>query len=574
MRPQIKTTNSATVGCSLQRHPYTMLLGKSLAFLNQSCKVSTPQLTLTHSRYNTPNCQMFRVNFRNLRACSKTGAKSGRLGFYRPYNYSHFQTYRPPPSKFKRFITINLYLASLTAFAYYMWWPKHTFPSSVAKILRKGLWAESDKGEKDYQLALKHYLEALEECQELNMDRLSDEYTGIQLKVGEMYERLGMLDDAAFIYNEIATLYLSVLKAPVDSAQGSRVKGLAHRGHLIQKDLRVALKLVELNRENPSLSKAILITHLLIAQEEANRKMGIASEAVSLLSPGDLLGSAARKGGVETLKQLGDPKAEQELANALKNTNAEDVIVFKTNPEAWEPFSEEFFSAMDILSAICISVGDIKAASSIRVSMTSKMLVAGVAPDKLLLSQCNTASLLYFQAEQLQAEEQALRKKFSSTAGVDYSKVKAIHDPLQLLTVSDTEAAEIKQKIAESVSDDDKRAYEEVIANKEKLIQMVIATYESVINGSKTMPQDVVRENVTIGETVALATYGLGVVSLHLSQYEKAERLLREARVRSKSCGYEALIAEIERELQKLFNEKNSVKNKDEGIEMDIHLTK
>ena len=44
--------------------------------------------------------------------------------------------------------------------------------------------------------------------------------------------------------------------------------------------------------------------------------------------------------------------------------------------------------------------------------------------------------------------------------------------------------------------------------------------------------------------------------------------------MRSKSCGYDALIAEIERELQKLFNEKNAVKNKDDGIEMDIHLTK
>ncbi|KAM9902918.1 hypothetical protein OXX69_008123 [Metschnikowia pulcherrima] len=517
---------------------------------------------------------MFRAVLKTRRPGLKPRARPGRPVFSRAYNYSHFPNYEAPPSKFKRFINFNLYLASLTAFAYYMWWPKHTFPPSVAKILRKGLWAESDKGEKDYQLALKHYLEALEECRELKMDRLSDEYTGIQLKVGEMYERLGMLDDAAFVYNEIATLYLSVLKAAPDSVQGARVTGIDHRGHLIQKDLRIALKLVELNRENPSLSKAILITHLLIAQEEANRKMGMGSHDVSLLAPGDLLNSTANKDNLENLKQLNDPKAEQELANALKNSKAEEVIVLKTNPEAWEPFAEEFFSAMDILAAICISVGDIKAASSIRVSMTSKMLVAGVSPDKLLLSQCNTASLLYFQAEQLQAEEQALRKKFAAAAGVDHAKVKALHDPLQPISVSDGDAAQIKQKITESVSEDDKRAYEEIIANKEKLLDMVVATYESVISGSKTLPQEIVKENATIGETVALATYGLGVVNLHLSQYEKAERLLREARVRSKSCGYDALIAEIERELQKLFNEKNAVKNKDDGIEMDIHLTK
>ena len=59
-------------------------------------------------------------------------------------------------------------------------------------------------------MALKYYLEALAKCDELGMDKLLDEYTGIQLKIGEMFERLNMMEDAAFIYNEIATLYLNV----------------------------------------------------------------------------------------------------------------------------------------------------------------------------------------------------------------------------------------------------------------------------------------------------------------------------------------------------------------------------
>lgn len=500
-------------------------------------------------------------------------AKPGRIPFTRTFNYAHHQAYRPRASRFKRFITVNLCLASLTAFAYYMWWPKHTFPASVAKILRKGLWAESDKGEKDYQLALKHYLEALEECRELNMDKLSDEYTGIQLKVGEMYERLDMVADAAYVYNEIATLYLSVLKAPPSSAQGARVKGSVHRGHLIQKDLRVALKLVQLSKENPLLCKAILITHLLIAQEEANKKMGLAQAPASLLAPDDLL---ARNLDARALKDLKSVETSKNVAGSPEsggNDDGADVVVLQTNPEAWAPFANEFFGAMDMLSAICLTAGDLKAASSIRVSMTSKMLVAGVAPDQLLLAQCNTASLLYFQAEKLEAEEMELRKKFAGLAGVDYHAVKALHDPLLPLAVLDTDAAEIREKIGAAVLDADKHAYEEVVASRKMLLDMVLATYESVINGSKALPADVVRLHATIAETVALATYGLGVVSLHLSQYEKAERLLREARVRSKSCGYDILIEEIERELQKLFNEKNAVKNKDNGIEMNIHLT-
>ena len=105
-----------------------------------------------------------------------------------------------------------------------MWWPKHTFPSSIAKFLRKGLWAESDRGEFDYQLALKYYLQALEHANEIGLDPLSDEYTGIQLKIGEMFERLNMLTDAAYIYNEIATLYLTVLTAPRDSQRDKELK--------------------------------------------------------------------------------------------------------------------------------------------------------------------------------------------------------------------------------------------------------------------------------------------------------------------------------------------------------------
>lgn len=485
------------------------------------------------------------------------------------YNYLNFQPHQKP-SRFRKFLYVNLGLVSMTAFAYYMWWPKHTFPLPVASILRKGLWAESDKGEKDYQLALKHYLEALEECKKLEMDPLCDEYTGIQLKIGEMFERLGHQTDAGFVYNEIATLYLAVLKAPPLSAQGRRIRSIDHRAHLIQRDLRIALKLVELNRQDPLLSKAILITHLMIAQDEVNRKLGVQEGSLGAI---DAEAITQEIRGAQNFPQTVKIEAKDvKNDEKAKNEDEDVVLVIAANPEAWEPFSEEFFNAMDLLSAICISVGDINAASNIRISMTSKMLIAGVAPDKLLLSQCNTASLLYFQAEQMQAQEQALRRKFAETAGVDYARVKAIHDPLQPISIPGNEASEIKAKIAESVLESDRKSHEQVVANKDRLIEMVITTYESVIAASKRLPQEA-KDNATIGETVALATYGLGVVNLHLSQYDKAERLLREARVRSKSCGYDALIDEIERELEKLFNEKKTIGNKDGGIEMDIVIS-
>lgn len=486
---------------------------------------------------------------RTLARTARIGARS-RTCVRTNYTFNHFQSLEARPSRFKRFLYANMALVAATSVAYYLWWPKHTFPSLVAKILRKGLWAESDRGEHDYQLALKHYLEALEECGLLKMDPLCDEYTGIQLKICEMYERLGMVEDAAFVYNEIATLYLSVLKAPADLAQGKRIRGIDHRAHVIQKDLRIALKLVELNKANLLLAKAILVTHLLVAQEEVNRKLGHDVQVATLLD-GTLHLNNLNAAAAPTVDLTGDEPGQQ--------------YVVEANPAAWSPFSDEFFTAMDLLSALCVTVGDIDAAAGIRVAMTGKMLVAGVAPEKLLLLQCNTASLLYFQAEKLQGREQLLRRQFAEKAGVDYEVVKAIANPLVLqVEVSEKEAAEITQQLADAASDTERAEYETVVANKEKLMDLVVQTYDSVILGSKRLPQDLVKNNPTILETVALATYGLGVVKLHLSKYDDAERLLREARVRSKACGYDALIEEIERELGKVTKERRALEERQE----------
>ncbi|KAG5420664.1 hypothetical protein I9W82_002545 [Candida metapsilosis] len=446
-----------------------------------------------------------------------------------------------------------------------MWWPKHTFPSSVAKILRKGLWAESDRGEHDYQLALKYYLEALEHCKEIGMDPLSDEYTGVQLKIGEMFERLEMMSDAAFVYNEIATLYLSVLTAkPVDPKNPARLISRDLRRHVIQKDLRIAIKLVELNKNNPVLCKAILVTHLIIAQDEVNK-----------------LGGATGKLNLVTKVAPGDGKEEQEpnkftatLDNdtiLINDESGKEIAAVKKTPEVWEPFTDEFFNAMDLLSAICISTGDLAMASKVKIAMTESMLLADVEPGKMLLSQCNLGSLLYMQAEELEAQEISMKKKFAELTGIDYSKL-----------ANDTELYQdqaAQEMLKEKVPPNDQAIYTKIAQSRRVCIQLAIKSYESVLQFAKSIPPEITKQHNEINETVALATYGLGVVNLHLSNYDKAERLLRESRVRSRSCDYEFLIPEIERELKKLFEERKQVqsgkpvdKDSQRTIEMDIHL--
>lgn len=495
---------------------------------------------------------MNRVNNRLLRA--RIPRSLCRYSQYN-YQYQQYQQYQPPKASWtKRILYTGIGITLLGSYVYYFWWPKHTFPSSVAKVLRKALWAESDKGENDYQLALKYYLEAIEHCHEIELDTLSDEYTGIQLKIGEMFERLDMLEDAAFVYNEIATLYLKMLTAAPNSQDGKRIKSRDHRAHLIQKDLRLAIKLVELNKANAQLSKAILMTHLLIAQDEVHKKLG-PNGNITQLTPGSS-GS--------------DYKATID-STSIEISNDGITTTINKNPGAWEPFVDEFFNAMDLLTAICISTGDLAMASKVKISMTEWMLLADVEPHKVLLSQCNLASLLYLQAEEYESKEVAYKRKFFEEAGFKFDEYKNSSQ-------EDLENNEVLEKLKQAIEEKQQNEYQLVVQNKEKCIKLSIKSYESVLEFAKNLPQEIISNNNTINETVALATYGLGVVSLHLSKYEKAERLLREARVRSRTCGYDDLILEIERELTKLFKEKKLLgkgKRANKGdIEMDIHMKK
>ncbi|CAX39948.1 conserved hypothetical protein [Candida dubliniensis CD36] len=521
------------------------------------------------------------------------------------YNYNRtYAAYNQPKTPFwKKLVYATLGLGIISGYVYYMWWPKHTFPSSIAKFLRKGLWAESDRGEFDYQLALKYYLQALEHANEIGLDPLSDEYTGIQLKIGEMFERLNMLTDAAYIYNEIATLYLTVLTAPRDSPEGQRIKDRKHRRHLIQKDLRIAIKLVSLNPTNPSLAKAILITHLIIAQDEVNKRMGSSISSanklnlVNKIDPNNKSVSNNSNGAYTAI-------LDNDTIVITNNKTGEESRIKKT-PEVWEPFTDEFFNAMDLLSAVCITAGDLSMATKVKIAMNESMLLADIEPSKMLLSQCNLGSLLYMQAEELEAQEISMTRRFSELSGIEYDQLLETQQQQQQIQLQQLEKNSedksnlnsksnsklIMEKLRKTVPLSDQEALATVTKSRSVCLQLAIKSYESVLQFAKSFPQDFIKQHNEISETVALATYGLGVINLHLSHYDKAERLLRESRVRAKACDYGTLLPMIEKELEKLFNEKKLLSQNADGddgnhsklmkkkhslhdIEMDITLNK
>lgn len=149
-------------------------------------------------------------------------------------------------------------------------------------------------------------------------------------------------------------------------------------------------------------------------------------------------------------------------------------------------------------------------------------MLAGVEPAQVLLSQCNLGSLLYSQAELYESKAHQLQQGFD------------------LIPEPDNAA---------------KAEYLAAIEVQKHCMNLAIQVYQLVITQGRTLIPSESTEGMG-NECIALATYGLGVVYLHMADYDQAERLLRESRVRSRQCKYDALLPEAQRELEKLFSEK------------------
>lgn len=298
-------------------------------------------------------------------------------------------TYFPPPptkSKKGRYIGISLVLFLGAAYGYWKYITWHNYPPAVAAKLREGLFAESPAGGYDYQLALRSYLAAVEEADNSILDPLSDEYTGLQLKVAEMYEKLNLHGEARLVYSEIGTAFVQAL------ADGKKIPEEL-RPHLLQRSLRVALKTAYLESSvNPQMAKMGLMVHFAMAQEEVAKRNPDMAKLIH---------------GSENQKSF-------DISLPLDaEANAEHV-------RAWQPFRDELFNARDMFVALCIATGDIGMALRTKLATTEWMAVSGYDASETLMSFYNVGSIFYLQGEELEARDH-LKKPTKSSDGKDVS---------------------------------------------------------------------------------------------------------------------------------------------------------
>jgi hypothetical protein len=89
------------------------------------------------------------------------------------------------------------------------------FPKPVAESLRKALYFSNV--DPDIQKALRYYKQALRQCEELRMDPLSEEVTGVKIQLAAWFEKIGSYDNAIKVLDALLGDLRSWV-ASVDSA--------------------------------------------------------------------------------------------------------------------------------------------------------------------------------------------------------------------------------------------------------------------------------------------------------------------------------------------------------------------
>lgn len=427
--------------------------------------------------------------------------------------YAHY--YKPKGKPWGQIFVYSIALIGVAGFvAYELFWPENTFPTSVAKILRRALWAESEKENHNYSKALEIYKEALEECEKLELDVISDEYTGIQIKAGEMCEKLGRFDEAIDYYYDISLNYHKYLQARVHEISTEETR------HIVQKDLRIVVKIAELSKDHVSFLTSLLTIHLDLATHEiVKRLIQRGTPYTNLVSP------------------IMEPKSHK-LAISPEGNIVDPLL--EVDKEIFEPFRDEYFNARDLLSALYLMTKGPAWTSSYKAQTLTWMILAQCPIGDTLLNMCNLASLYYLTSESLEGEEFRQTKKLNELTPENF--------PSQFIDLSYEEyTKQLKDQALEHA------------LKKDQFISKSLAMYLKAIEFCKKIPPQ--QKSQEVEEATVLATYGAGVVNLHMGKYDEAELFLKEAILRAKGSGNEYEQKELERELNKLKIERERVLN-------------
>lgn len=529
------------------------------------------------------------------KSLSTTPRNTITKNFIRSYATAPPSAFAPPKSNTKRIRSLLLGFTLFGIGGYLLWTltEYNAYPPAMADKLREALYAESKE---DYTTALKYYLEALQEADKIkgyaeatsyepeqpanasnplgmpgspfsgptnqlpdeNSSKslkfyvpstdayyLSDAYTGLLLKIAEMYDRVGLPGDALQIYCELCQSYMYALNANLVPEH--------QRLDIMRRNLLAALQasLIEL-RVRPLEARLFLLVHFTAAQQELIRahpelKEIFAIEKAQITPVPDPNGLPGKRARISTAADDGQSSAPRRFSFYLTLDSSDTKDALEKRIEAsklWEPLRHEFFAVRQIFSELSANLGDIGLAIETSLNTTIWMAAAGYPIDQTMWSFYIGGSYLYAQAlalEMKQLQEETDKKK-SQTDELEVklqNKLQETKDPNTLVFPPPGPG---------SLSD-------ESLKNASSIFKVILDTI-------KTLPGKA-RRSSSIAELQALSIYQLGVIALHEGNLKKAEDLLKEARLRAKGCGYNVLVENTDSEIETLEELKKAHKTGD-----------
>ena len=392
----------------------------------------------------------------------------------------------------------------LGTYGYWKYITHHNYPPTVADLLKEGLLATINGAgprKPDYRKAFMKYVEALQEADRLRMDPTSDEYTGIQIIIASMYERLNLLPEAAAMYAEIGNTYLIALaKDKIPHKQRDRI---------ITRDLRVILMAATLMSTDPNTFK----------------------QAVELVRPHLVMATREAVKNSEELRSLFEEQMSfsPDILDDVKAHRLPDTLL----SDSWGSYKHEIVAMRDLMTGIATASGEYMQALMVKTKTTEIMLTSGFSTGECMLSAANVASLLYLQSINLKLNHNVNQNANQNSNHKDKFENNGF-----------SSAHNNKSNFDEIISRNSstKSKAEEFLDLSEEFYTKIVDTIDS-LNTNRTD---------LIPEAYIMSLYGKGVIKASKGDYAQASELLNEAKLRARGSEMDKLLAACEGEIAKL----------------------
>lgn len=290
----------------------------------------------------------------------------------------------------------------------YYWQPWNPYSTNVSRDLRKGLWEERD-GKEDYLKALKHYQDALRTIKEEGIvSQLSLKYTGIVLKIAEMYEKLGDKSNVMQTYINLGNFIFENL------IRGNLPEDNQERDLLIDRDFVVLTRWAMLQEElkprqwkesiNEEISDRIGYTENYLIKEELPWLVEKNKNKIDMTDLIDLW-SKKRSGNDLTNKWIEENVVSNEGKDFLQCWD-----IFRSfKDKSWPSWIQSYLSLRDFYAMFLMSTGETEKSIPILESNLLWSVIAGFQDHAKVPTQIANIASAWFNLGQDKNDIEAYR---------------------------------------------------------------------------------------------------------------------------------------------------------------------